>query len=48
MTQLIKHLCGEWSEGMPLPTGENGDYWVVKGDATVELNGLTKHLTDGD
>lgn len=38
----------DWQINDPLPKGVNGDYWVVKGDGYVDINGKNKHLTDGD
>ena len=45
----------DWNVTDPLPVGHEGDYWVVKGDAYIELpldkegkDKIKKHLTDGD
>lgn len=39
----------DWQVNSPLPTsGEDGDYWVVRGDGYAEVNNTIKHLTDGD
>ena len=49
MTQPIKQFKGKWNVTDALPTGENGDYWEVVGDAYVEITkNCKKHLTDGD